>query len=167
LSTRRRSARFRRCILCSNNPTGRTSPKTLNFRQAILVQTFTGWTWTFPVPFRIVAITSLVSQIRRVASRTNQGIELMSNVSDELEDRGFLQQVSHDALQRELLSQRLTVYAGFDPTASSLHVGHLLPIMALAHFLKARSPATRCRGRRYRNGWRSEWTKDEAPSGIC
>lgn len=60
----------------------------------------------------------------------------MRNVFDELNDRGFLQQVSHDALQRELLSQHLTVYAGFDPTASSLHVGHLLPIMALAHFQK-------------------------------
>jgi tyrosyl-tRNA synthetase len=38
-----------------------------------------------------------------------------------------------DALTRE----RVTAYVGFDPTASSLHVGHLLPIMALAHLQRA------------------------------
>ena len=36
-----------------------------------------------------------------------------------------------------LSGNKVTVYAGFDPTADSLHLGHLVPIMALAHFQRA------------------------------
>lgn len=55
----------------------------------------------------------------------------MANVFDELTWRELV----YDATEglSELLSvQSATVYAGFDPTASSLHVGHLLPLMGLA-----------------------------------
>jgi tyrosyl-tRNA synthetase len=53
---------------------------------------------------------------------------------DELEQRGLLEQVTHRAeLAERLASGRLTAYCGFDPTATSLHVGNLVPIMVLAH----------------------------------
>ncbi len=49
-------------------------------------------------------------------------------------ERGFVAQVSDEAGLKELLTKsRVTAYIGFDPTATSLHVGSLLPIMALAH----------------------------------
>jgi len=58
----------------------------------------------------------------------------MSNVYDELLQRGFIQQVSNETTLREKLSkEKITCYNGFDATADSLHAGHLLPIMALAH----------------------------------
>lgn len=61
---------------------------------------------------------------------------------DELKRRGFIAQVSDEAAVRELLEKKDTsVYVGFDPTADSLHCGHLLPIMALGHFLKEGIPA--------------------------
>lgn len=57
----------------------------------------------------------------------------MNNVFDILNERGFIaQSTDRDAL-REYLSRESTCYIGFDPTADSLHVGSLVPIMALAH----------------------------------
>ena len=51
-----------------------------------------------------------------------------------LEERGFVEDITHDKELRELAEKEsLTCYIGFDPTASSLHVGSLIPIMALAH----------------------------------
>ncbi|MBL8026754.1 MAG: tyrosine--tRNA ligase, partial [Fibrobacteres bacterium] len=58
----------------------------------------------------------------------------MSTAYDILKKRGFLAQLTHEKEIIELFaSKKLTFYAGFDPTADSLHVGHLLPIMAMAH----------------------------------
>ncbi len=57
-----------------------------------------------------------------------------TNVLDVLRARGFVAQVSdEDALRRAFVRGRVTLYQGFDPTASSLHTGHLVGIMALAH----------------------------------
>ena len=53
---------------------------------------------------------------------------------DELSWRGFVKQTTHDELPEILEKERLTLYCGFDPTADSLHIGSLLPIMGLAHF---------------------------------
>lgn len=50
----------------------------------------------------------------------------------ELRDRGFLQDLTEGAAEA-LGAGVVRVYAGFDPTAPSLHVGHLLPIMGLLH----------------------------------
>jgi tyrosyl-tRNA synthetase len=62
----------------------------------------------------------------------------MTNVFDELQARGFVQQVTHpEALKERLRTERLTFYVGFDPTANSLHIGHLLPIMAMVHMQRA------------------------------
>ncbi len=58
----------------------------------------------------------------------------MSNVYDELSERGFIQQVSNEAvLSKKLAEEKVTCYIGFDPTADSLHAGSMVPIMALAH----------------------------------
>ena len=48
-----------------------------------------------------------------------------------LKDRGFIAQVTAEEALAELMARGITCYVGFDPTASALHVGHLLPIMAL------------------------------------
>ncbi len=61
-----------------------------------------------------------------------------TNVLDGLRSRGFVAQVSdEDALRRALERGPITLYQGFDPTATSLHTGNLVGIMALAHFQRA------------------------------
>ena len=57
----------------------------------------------------------------------------LTNVYDILEERGFIEQSTEAAACRQLLENPSTCYIGFDPTAPSLHVGSLLPIMSLAH----------------------------------
>ena len=58
----------------------------------------------------------------------------MTNVLDVLSERGFVEQTTHDQELRDIFdSGKVTCYIGFDPTASSLHIGSLVPIMALAH----------------------------------
>ncbi len=55
-----------------------------------------------------------------------------------LKDRGLVAQVTHEPeLKEHLGTAKRTVYAGFDPTAPSLHVGHLMPIMGLRRFQQA------------------------------
>jgi tyrosyl-tRNA synthetase len=57
----------------------------------------------------------------------------MDHALDVLQERGFVENTTHDQELRDYLAgQGATCYIGFDPTASSLHVGHLIPIMALA-----------------------------------
>ena len=55
-----------------------------------------------------------------------------ANLYDTLAERGLVFQATHDDI-RDRLTTPTTGYCGFDPTADSLHVGHLIPIMALAH----------------------------------
>ena len=57
----------------------------------------------------------------------------MENVFDVLRQRGFVDQTTGDEAIYHLLKQPISCYIGFDPTASSFHVGSLIPIMALAH----------------------------------
>jgi len=58
----------------------------------------------------------------------------LKSVYDVLSERGFIEQVTDEKLISELLGgNNITCYIGFDPTATSLHVGSLVPIMALAH----------------------------------
>lgn len=61
----------------------------------------------------------------------------MKNVYDILEERGFIDQVTDAAAVRRVLENPTTCYIGFDPTAPSLHVGSLIPIMSLAHMQRA------------------------------
>jgi tyrosyl-tRNA synthetase len=56
------------------------------------------------------------------------------NVVEILRERGFIENTTHEQeLTEYVQNERATCYIGFDPTASSLHVGSLVPIMALAH----------------------------------
>ncbi len=62
----------------------------------------------------------------------------MANVLDTLRERGFLAQITfEDELYKQLESEHTTFYVGFDPTADSLHIGHYIPIMAMAHMQRA------------------------------
>lgn len=56
------------------------------------------------------------------------------NILEELAWRGLIHQSTETQALKELLVQPQSVYAGFDPTASSLHCGHLLPLMMLRRF---------------------------------
>jgi tyrosyl-tRNA synthetase len=55
------------------------------------------------------------------------------NVIDVLKERGLLSQITESDLS-QAATEPLSVYCGFDPTAPSLHIGNLVPVMALAHF---------------------------------
>lgn len=56
------------------------------------------------------------------------------NVIQTLKERGFVEATTHETeLVEHFDTPGRTCYIGFDPTADSLHVGHLIPIMALAH----------------------------------
>jgi len=61
----------------------------------------------------------------------------LKNTFEIFKERGFVEQVTDENLVRELLERPTTCYIGFDPTASSLHLGSLVPIMSLAHMQKA------------------------------
>jgi len=57
----------------------------------------------------------------------------MHNVIDILRDRGLIEHTSSESLS-ELVAQPIKVYCGFDPTADSLHLGNMVPLMTLAWF---------------------------------
>ena len=60
------------------------------------------------------------------------------SVLETLKERGFVQQMTHEDEIRELLAkEQITFYIGFDPTADSLHVGHFLGLMVMAHMQRA------------------------------
>ncbi len=60
------------------------------------------------------------------------------NIYDELKHRGFIAQVSNeDGVRRKLGKKSITFYVGFDSTATSLHAGSLVPIMAMMHLRRA------------------------------
>jgi tyrosyl-tRNA synthetase len=60
------------------------------------------------------------------------------HILDELTWRGLIAQSTDlDALRRDLDAGRLTLYAGFDPTAPSLHAGHLVPLLMLRRYQQA------------------------------
>ena len=61
------------------------------------------------------------------------GHSTQKTVYDVFVERGFIEQVTDEGKLRDLLKGKTTCYIGFDPTASSLHVGSLVPIMSLAH----------------------------------
>lgn len=62
----------------------------------------------------------------------------MKNVFDVLQERGFIEQATHEEEIRELLGkEKVTFYIGFDPTADSLHVGHFIQVMVMMHMQNA------------------------------
>lgn len=64
--------------------------------------------------------------------KVNSGV--WPGLLNDLEARGLVKQMTDPALEKFLASEPITVYAGFDPTADSLHIGHLLPVLTLKRF---------------------------------
>jgi tyrosyl-tRNA synthetase len=63
---------------------------------------------------------------------------MTQNVYDILKERGFLKQCTNDEAVRAMFEEGpITAYIGFDPTAPSVHVGTLVPIMGLVHLQRA------------------------------
>jgi len=57
---------------------------------------------------------------------------------ENLKERGFYQQSTHPEDLNKLLNEgKICCYIGFDPTADSMHIGHLIPLMGLAHMQRA------------------------------
>lgn len=65
-----------------------------------------------------------------IGSNQTTGVELFQD----LEQRGIVKQITDPELPEVLQKQSLTVYAGFDPTSDSLHIGSLLPLLTLRRF---------------------------------
>ena len=61
----------------------------------------------------------------------------MEHILDVLKERGFIAQTTFEDELYEQLKSPTTFYVGFDPTADSLHIGHYIPIMAMAHMQRA------------------------------
>ena len=62
----------------------------------------------------------------------------MKSVIQDLQSRGLIAQTTDiEALDALLNEQKISLYCGFDPTADSLHIGHLLPVLALRRFQQA------------------------------
>ena len=61
----------------------------------------------------------------------------MEHILDILKERGFIAQMTFEDQLYEQLKEPTTFYVGFDPTADSLHIGHYIPIMAMAHMQRA------------------------------
>ena len=77
---------------------------------------------------------------------------------EELKERGFYQQSTHpEEMAERLEKDRACCYIGFDPTADSMLVGHLIPLMGLAHMQRGRSQNNRLDGRGYGHDRRPQW----------
>ena len=62
---------------------------------------------------------------------------MAQHILDVLKERGFIAQMTFEEELYKQLEQPTTFYVGFDPTADSLHIGHYIPIMAMAHMQRA------------------------------
>ncbi|TDH20231.1 tyrosine--tRNA ligase [Mycobacteroides franklinii] len=73
-----------------------------------------------------------------MASPTNDPRASGSSILDELTWRGLIAQTTdRDALAADIAKGPISVYGGFDPTAASLHAGHLVPLLTLSRFQRA------------------------------
>ncbi len=61
----------------------------------------------------------------------------MKNVFDTLTERGYVKQTTHEGLKELLGKEPVTFYVGYDATADSLHVGHFVMLMVMAHMQRA------------------------------
>jgi tyrosyl-tRNA synthetase len=83
-------------------------------------------------------LTKLTAQNKMDKEFTVEVHTMPGSIYDELQERGFIAQVTNEAEVRDYLSQpSATFYIGFDPTADSLHVGHFVQMMAMAHLQRA------------------------------
>lgn len=62
----------------------------------------------------------------------------MTDIIKELEDRGYIEQLTHEKEMRELFQKEsVSFYIGIDPTANSMHIGHFVALMVAARLQKA------------------------------
>lgn len=62
----------------------------------------------------------------------------MTDIIKELEDRGYIEQLTHEAEIRELFKKEsVSFYIGIDPTANSMHIGHFVALMVASRLQKA------------------------------
>ena len=62
----------------------------------------------------------------------------MASVFDTLEERGYVEQLTHpEEIKKLFEKESVPFYIGIDPTADSLHVGHFISLMVAAHMQKA------------------------------
>ena len=61
----------------------------------------------------------------------------MSKIFEELMERGYIEQITHEEIKDVLDNNSIPFYIGFDPTADSLHVGHFVSMMVASHMQKA------------------------------
>lgn len=62
----------------------------------------------------------------------------MTDIIKELEDRGYIEQLTHDEEIRELFKKEsVSFYIGIDPTANSMHIGHFVALMVASRLQKA------------------------------
>ena len=61
----------------------------------------------------------------------------MSKIFEELMERGYIEQITHEELKDVLDNSQIPFYIGFDPTADSLHVGHFVSMMVASRMQKA------------------------------
>lgn len=63
---------------------------------------------------------------------------MTTSIFDVLKERGYIAQCTNeDEVRNMLANEKVTFYVGFDPTADSLHVGHFLGLMVMAHMQRA------------------------------
>ena len=80
---------------------------------------------------------SCIAKQRSKTASTRRGFHASplrrQGVLEKLEERGLINQIAgnRDTLSNLLSKERISIYAGVDPTAPSLHLGHLLPLMVL------------------------------------
>ena len=61
----------------------------------------------------------------------------MTDILKELEDRGYVEQLTHEEEMREILKKEsVRFYIGIDPTADSLHIGHFVALMVASRLQK-------------------------------
>ena len=62
----------------------------------------------------------------------------MTDIIKELEDRGYIEQLTHEKEMRELFQKEsVSFYIGIDPTANSMHIGHFVALMVASRLQKA------------------------------
>jgi tyrosyl-tRNA synthetase len=66
-----------------------------------------------------------------------EGMNFMQNVFDILQERNYIEQMTHPEQMKEMFSKEsVPFYIGIDPTADSLHVGHFVSLMVASHMQK-------------------------------
>ena len=76
------------------------------------------------------------NKLNREISR--KGDIKMTDIIKELEERGYIEQLTHEKEMRELFQKEsVRFYIGIDPTADSMHIGHFVALMVASRLQKA------------------------------